>query len=776
MWAVPLVLLASTAAAQVDTDGDQLFDSFEVTHGFDPLDPDENLNGKPDGLDDADADGLVNVAEQAAGTDPFVSDADGDGLLDGAEVGTGIFAPRQVIAQLGSSGYSVVAADMDGDGDVDVLSGAQNEIAWYPNTDGAGQFGPPVVIGGWFAHSVVAADMDDDSDMDIVAALGNDLVVWLENKNGAGTSWSTQVVTSLVDNPVSVVATHLNGDAYIDLLSASFSDDKIAWYPYLPGAGYFDDQQVITNLADGPRSVFAADVDGDGDTDALSAATYAHQIAWYKNTDGAGSFGPPLAIATTSDIAHSVVAADVDGDGDIDALTATHGVGLAPDRIDWYENTDGAGSFGSPQSIAMINNRPRELFVVDLDGDGDVDVLSANWDGAQVTWFENTDGLGSFGPQQAITLFSYTADSVFAADLDGDGDIDVLSATSRIAWYEQLNTDPFDPDTDDDGLLDGFEVANGIDPLDPDSDNDGLTDGLEIANGTDPNDSDSDDDGLNDEFEVSNGIDPLDPDSDDDGLTDGPEIANGTDANDPDSDDDGLLDGFEVSNGFDPLTPGQETGDPDLDGLDNLAEQTAATDPNDPDTDSDGVLDGSEGPLGTDPLDSDSDDDGLLDGFEVVNGFNPLVGGEQSQDPDTDGLNNLGEQSAGTDPNDSDSDDDGLLDGAEGASGTDPLDPDSDDDGLLDGFEIANGLDPLDSDTDDDGLTDAVEIAIGTDGNDPDTDGDGFDDGFEVVQGTDPLDDQDFPASPVPALPIIGLWVLVAAFVLVGMRRVRVSC
>ena len=127
----------------------------------------------------------------------------------------------------------------------------------------------------------------------------------------------------------------------------------------------------------------------------------------------------------------------------------------------------------------------------------------------------------------------------------------------------------FDPDSDDDGLTDGEEVALGTDPFDPDSDDDGLTDGDEVEiYGTDPLDPDTDDDGLNDGDEIAAGTDPFDPDSDDDGLTDGDEVhVYGTDPLDPDTDDDGLLDGLEVALGLDPL---------------------------DPDTDDDGIPDGSD--------------------------------------------------------------------------------------------------------------------------------------------------------------------------------------
>jgi len=142
-----------------------------------------------------------------------------------------------------------------------------------------------------------------------------------------------------------------------------------------------------------------------------------------------------------------------------------------------------------------------------------------------------------------------------------------------------------DPDSDDDGLLDGTELTgtNPTDPNDPDSDDDGLLDGQEDANhsgGLDPGETN-----------------PNDADSDDDGLLDGIEVngANPTDPLDADSDDDGLLDGVEDANHNGQVDPGE-------------------TDPNNADTDGDGLSDGIEVGLGSDPTNPDSDNDGIPDG------------------------------------------------------------------------------------------------------------------------------------------------------------------
>ncbi|MEZ6124281.1 MAG: VCBS repeat-containing protein [Planctomycetaceae bacterium] len=90
---------------------------------------------------------------------------------------------------------------------------------------------------------------------------------------------------------------------------------------------------MISTAADGAYSVFAADVDGDGDLDILSASSRDDTIAWYEN-DGNQVFTKRV-ISTAADGAYSVFAADVDGDGDLDVLSASY----SDDTIAWYETT-----------------------------------------------------------------------------------------------------------------------------------------------------------------------------------------------------------------------------------------------------------------------------------------------------------------------------------------------------------------------------------------------------------------------------------------------------
>ncbi|MDP6720868.1 MAG: VCBS repeat-containing protein, partial [Pirellulaceae bacterium] len=208
----------------------------------------------------------------------------------------------------------------------------------------------------------------------------------------------------------------------------------------------FGVQQSISTNADYAFSVYAADLDGDGDADALSASWYDDKIAWSENV-GAGNginggcFAMEEIITTNADGARSVFAIDLDNDGDIDVLSASFG----DHKIAWYENL-GAGNgiaggrFGAQQVISTLANDPTCVYAIDIDSDGDADVLSASYLDDKIAWYENLGG-GSFGLQQVITISANGTYSVYATDIDGDGDPDVLSASrhdNKIAWYENV--------------------------------------------------------------------------------------------------------------------------------------------------------------------------------------------------------------------------------------------------------------------------------------------------------------------------------------------------
>ena len=292
------------------------------------------------------------------------------------------------------------------------------------------------------ARSVYATDVDGDGDMDVLSASGDDKIAWYDDDGSE--SFTEHVISRKAKGAFSVHAADVDGDGDMDVLSASRDDDKIAWYEN-DGSESFTEHAISTS-ANGAESVYKADVDGDGDMDVLSASSGDDKIAWYEN-DGSESF-TEHAISTSANGAKSVYAVDVDADGDMDVLSASRD----DDKIAWYEN-DGSESF-TEHAISTSADGARSVYATDVDGDGDMDILTASYSDDKIAWYEN-DGSESF-TEHVISTSADGAKSVYAVDVDGDGDMDVLSASiydDKIAWYEQDGVYPtYVPD-------DNFEQA-----------------------------------------------------------------------------------------------------------------------------------------------------------------------------------------------------------------------------------------------------------------------------------------------------------------------------
>ncbi len=356
--------------------------------------------------------------------------------------------------------FMTSAADVDGDGDMDVLAISENDdkVTWFENLDGRGGFGNPATNGQLITsypdggRYAIAADMDGDSDLDVLrCAHLNDKIAWYEN----GNAWDEHVITEDPDGPdpsqgesdcpMSAIAVDFDGDGDLDVLAASYDDDKIAWYQN-DGSGGFGGQILISNQMNGAYIVRAGDIDGDGDSDVVATAFLGDQITWYENLDGEGNFGTSgsnqKVICSPADGACGLNLADVDGDGDLDVLSAIHG-----DRtISWFENKDGKGYFGNPSSSQKVlhtfASTAHDVVAADMDRDGDLDVVACSAGDETIVYIENKTIHRSAVYAAAQTIAGATLDypvSPRVADIDGDGDMDIVAGAStddKMTWWK----------------------------------------------------------------------------------------------------------------------------------------------------------------------------------------------------------------------------------------------------------------------------------------------------------------------------------------------------
>ncbi|MAL60663.1 MAG: hypothetical protein CMC14_11500 [Flavobacteriaceae bacterium] len=250
------------------------------------------------------------------------------------------------------------------------------------------------------------------------------------------------IITEEAIRARSVFAADVDGDNDIDVLSASENDNKVAWYENLDGLGTFGSQKVITNTLVAAVDVFAVDLDGDTDIDVLVASKGVSQfdskLVWFENLNGQGTFSNEILISDEIQGAISVFAADLDGDLDLDVLSAS----FSDNTVSWFENTDGMGTFGTRQIITANALSTRDVIAIDIDSDFDLDVVTVSTASDELLWFENLNGMGSFGSARLINADTNGPLSVFTADMDGDSDMDVISnapADNSVFWYENLD-------------------------------------------------------------------------------------------------------------------------------------------------------------------------------------------------------------------------------------------------------------------------------------------------------------------------------------------------
>jgi hypothetical protein len=447
---------------------------------------------------------------------------------------------------------------------------------------------------------------------------------------------------------------------------------------------------------------------------------------------------------------------DTDGDGLSDDYESRV-PGLNPNSID----TDGDG-LGDKEETQTTKTDPTKP---DTDGDG-LDDHEEIYNYATNPKRVDTDNEG-LTDYEEIKIYG-TNPNVMDTDEDGLDDYyevnhiwDISNCTTSVeeVWIGGVayndHTDPLNPDTDNDGLLDGEEGPAGAYYGLPELYNASNTEANLKKKGM-PDDPTPDEDPVIFNYGYTH---PLDNDTDDDSyqqwyngtvppwgyflrsMTDGEEVKGiwvtfiidgephrtliRTNPCNPDTDGDtGVtdrksipLDEYLNSDGYElwlepPTDPTEGDTDNDglIDGLEGVrAKESNHTDPNNPDTDNDGLGDMQEILLGTDPRNADSDFDQVSDGDEYHRFHtNPLL-----SDSDFDGLND-GEEVWlwHTNPNLRDSDADGLSDGTEVLKhDTDPMDEDTDNDQLNDYDEIFNyRTDPFNPDTDADGLRDGTEV------------------------------------------------------------------
>eukprot|EP00613_Pedinella_sp_CCMP2098_P025138 CAMPEP_0171713056 /NCGR_PEP_ID=MMETSP0991-20121206/17520_1 /TAXON_ID=483369 /ORGANISM="non described non described, Strain CCMP2098" /LENGTH=667 /DNA_ID=CAMNT_0012303629 /DNA_START=366 /DNA_END=2365 /DNA_ORIENTATION=+ len=200
--------------------------------------------------------------------------------------------------------------------------------------------------------------------------------------------FSEHVISSSADTAISVFAIDMNHDGYVDVLSASVGDDKVRWFESSGGASPTFTEHVISSSVDGAHGVFAIDMNHDGNVDVLSASENDDKIRWFESSGGASPTFMEHVIFDDADYAAYVFAIDINHDGNVDVLSASRN----DDKIRWFESSGGASPAFTEHVICSSADGARSIYAIDMNHDGNVDVLSASEYDDKIRWFESSGG------------------------------------------------------------------------------------------------------------------------------------------------------------------------------------------------------------------------------------------------------------------------------------------------------------------------------------------------------------------------------------------------
>lgn len=355
-------------------------------------------------------------------------------------------APAATVNPVAGDVNVAVADDIDKDGSIDVMASFDGKVALYKGPKWERKVVlprmPPDKTGRVAKRGCIHGtlmDVDRDGDMDFIGS--NRMLFWLEcPKKPFADEWVCRMINLEVNGAHCVITGDVDRDGNVDLIANSWRDkdastipNSITWFkvPENPRSGKLWSPNIFANndapgrnhymgfgdvnkdgrgdiacgapaggwfawweqpldptkawkkhlLSDqdpGATNILPVDLNRDGHVDYLGSRGHSNGVLWFK-----GPEFTRLEIDKTLQMPHCLAAADIDGDGDIDFASCSSKLnGLAV----WYEN-DGKAQF--TRHVLDKQQSAYDIHCVDLDSDGDLDVLIAGHSNCNVVWYEN---------------------------------------------------------------------------------------------------------------------------------------------------------------------------------------------------------------------------------------------------------------------------------------------------------------------------------------------------------------------------------------------------
>lgn len=334
---------------------------------------------------------------------------------------------KHIIAKGKHFSTDIEVADIDGDGDNDIVCITDKQLLWFRNPDWSLKVIDVVQL-----HDIEVGDFDGDGNIDIVGrnqnafgGHGENLYFYQHIQKGV---WKKSVMSCPEGEGLKVA--DINGDGKLDVVVNG------TWYENSGKSSVLKwKERSYARSWNWPHaSISVGDVNGDGRPDIIltpseKAGSY-YRISWFEAPKKYGAeWQEHIVDENVECVHHSSGAADMDNDGDIDIVTAKMHQGSDPDEVKIYINEGGGNQW---TKRVLSNTGSHNLRIIDMDGDGDMDLFGANWEGGhqaielwinQVCHWERHI-IDPEKPWRSVFISS--------ADMDGDGYMDIITGGG---WY-----------------------------------------------------------------------------------------------------------------------------------------------------------------------------------------------------------------------------------------------------------------------------------------------------------------------------------------------------
>ncbi len=353
------------------------------------------------------------------------------------------FTPHTVTTNATNSRW-LEMVDLDKDGDIDILSASTGnggaEIAWYKNRGDFTFTQTIITADANNPESIRASDIDNDGDIDILYTTHTAGASLMQCLNDANQNFTCEAISNATDGLSFIEIANIDkqNDNLLDIITSSWDNNRVQWLKNA-GDGTFSTPNIVDyQNSNQAISTHISDFNKDGQVDIVSAYHGSNRIDWYAyDSQGNGSFIKHF-VAHINGV-YSVDVADINGDGYDDIIASSNSDG----KIYWYKSTQSINpTFGTALEIATLPN----LYYasgVDMDGDGDVDILSnSSKTNGKIVWYENIGSDTNFIEHIVANSIDNVV-RVFPLDIDNDGMVDVISGdqTGNIIVYENNKPD-----------------------------------------------------------------------------------------------------------------------------------------------------------------------------------------------------------------------------------------------------------------------------------------------------------------------------------------------